>query len=60
MIFADFGAFDEFVSNDDGEGSGPDLVDWIFMLTLTVVITMVMFNLIVSIFTDVYGTIKEN
>lgn len=30
------------------------------MISITVVVTMVLFNLIVSIFTDVYGTILEN
>jgi heme/copper-type cytochrome/quinol oxidase subunit 2 len=35
-------------------------VDWVFNFGIAVVIAMVLVNLTVSIFTDVYGTIKEN
>ena len=35
-------------------------MDWVFNFGITVVIAMVLVNLTVSIFTDVYGTIKEN
>lgn len=46
--------------NDENEDAAPDTVDWLFMFAVTIVVAMVLFNLIVSIFTDVYGTIKEN
>jgi len=58
-MFADYGTWDDFM-NDPAEGAAPDVLDWILITVTTIVITVVLFNLIVSIFTDVYGTIKEN
>lgn len=46
--------------NDPAEGAAPDVLDWFLIVVTSIVITVVLFNLIVSIFTDVYGTIKEN
>jgi hypothetical protein len=58
FIFADFAAWDDF-EGEEGN-AGPDGIDWAFNFLIVIVISMVLFNLTVSIFTDVYGTILEN
>jgi len=38
---------------------GPDTVDYVCFFLLSVLLSMLMFNLLVSIFTDAYGVLKE-
>jgi len=55
LVFGDFGPFDDF----HGAEIGPDWLDDTFFLAITIIVTMILFNLIVSIFTDAYGDLKE-
>jgi len=52
-MFADFSAWD----NHEADA---DVVDYLYALGLTFMISVVLFNLIVSIFTDTYGDLKED
>jgi hypothetical protein len=51
-MFADFSAWDSAEHK-------ADFMDYIYALFLTLMISVVLFNLIVAIFTDTYGDMKE-
>jgi len=55
LVFGDFGPWDDFEDSD----TGPDGLDTVFFILITITVTMILFNLIVSIFTDAYGDLKE-
>mgnify|MGYP001219439685 CR=1 FL=1 len=53
-MFGDFTAWD----NHEAEGNA-GLWDYLYALGLTFMLSVVLFNLIVAIFTDTYGDLKE-
>lgn len=53
FMFADFSAWDSHEADADA-------IDYLYALGLTFIISVVLFNLIVSIFTDTYGDLKED
>jgi hypothetical protein len=56
-LFADFAVWDDFKGIEDAPG--PDATDYIFFILLSIILSSVMFNLLVTIFSDVFGRMKE-
>lgn len=55
LVFGDFGPWDDFEDSD----IKPDGLDTTFFILITIVVTMILFNLIVSIFSEAYADLKE-
>jgi hypothetical protein len=55
LLFGDFGSWDDFQFAE----IGPNWLDYVFFLTISIVGTLILFNLIVSIFSEAYGDLKE-
>jgi len=58
-LFADFGVWDEFKGHYDDDNTGPDPVDYLCFFLLSVFLAMLMFNLLVTIFSDTYAKMME-
>jgi len=56
FVFADFEKWDDYNNNSP---LTVDTTDYIFMLFTTLFVTLILFNLIVAIFTDVYADLKQ-
>jgi len=54
LLYADFGKWDAYREMDE-----PDTFDYFFFFATTFFLSLMLFNLIVAIFTDVYGDLKE-
>ena len=52
-MFADFSAWDSHEHE-------ADFIDYTYFIGLTLMISVILFNLIVAIFTDTYGSMKED
>jgi hypothetical protein len=55
LIFGDFGPWDDF----KGSETPPDWVDTTFFLAISLIMTMILFNMIVTIFCEAYAELKE-
>jgi hypothetical protein len=53
VTFGEFGSWDDYRAEADG-------LDTFFFLATVIVMMVIMFNLIVAIFTDTYDEMKEN
>jgi len=60
-MFSDFGPWDDYRHQDslDGDDYPVETIDYVFFASFSIIMSLLLFNLLIAIFSDVYGRVKE-